>query len=697
MTTVVLLGLLLATPIVAFVLWLMRKLREQQRRQRATGFGEGEDHAPRPHGTGEARRGISLRAAARETEQPNVRIDDEPVKAVPSKAPPTRGAVGPEDSADVPAGGRGSETAVGRSGLATVSQLEDAVVPCEEESDGQAGTSEHGATSAPDTATQADESLSEEVGEADQKNGMQDEEACGRVIVGTQRVALHPDQPRHAERSREAGSEEDEVRAGANGERAAAPAPSPDRDDQEEPVVSGTLVPDTPRKYGGLVRKPPQPRNTGTPSPESGPWRVERSLPIEVRLHVERDGFCAVSLIARRSPGMAEQVTVTGPGGSLDLVQIQDDWYQDIVPVDIARVLREGTVWTVGDDYGPSRWSLSGRQLYVLAAGTALAGWVSQPSLQLGRQHVVLCTEGLRRTVEEALQAAGAAPDAVLDSSRGAPSGWVVLTGVVPARAVKPAAAADILNALRPIPEIDISLEGGIRLEYATWLAGFPPAIRVYGDPDHTSEVLIDGQVAEAGADGIYRAAGWDTEGTHTAWCRATSKSYSLTPFTASWSLWDAHSFPVASGSAQRLSVCGPLVHDPSGGANAYTLQVPDTHPVVLGAAPGEFRLAVRGSAVRGAPCLVSVAFGPVWALPHAPLRSSGGTRILLVGQLMQPTAPAVKIRELSRRAAVQRWCQLILDASRKGLLTEPGGESVRALWLAYKDLARRIWRARRR
>ena len=64
----------------------------------------------------------------------------------------------------------------------------------------------------------------------------------------------------------------------------------------------------------------------------------------------------------------------------------------------------------------------------------------------------------------------------------------------VPQRPVPLSSDADILNVLRPVPEIEIALEGGIRLAYNSWLLGHPPAIRIYGAPEHTESVLIDGK-----------------------------------------------------------------------------------------------------------------------------------------------------------------------------------------------------------
>lgn len=456
------------------------------------------------------------------------------------------------------------------------------------------------------------------------------------------------------------------------------------------------------RKYQGLARRPPRLKEDDRPkSPVAVADRAgrERVLSIEVRLRFDKGGFCIVSLIASRASGLPEDITVAAARGVFDLCAMQDEWYQDIIPEDITRLLREGTGWTYEGATGTWKWLLSGRDLYVLGERTGLTWWVSQPCLQLGRKHVVLCTERLRLEAEEALRATGVDSAVALDASLGAPDGWVVFRDVIPTRPVSRSSEADILNALRPQPEVEISLEGGIRLEDATWLEGCPPLVRVYGDSAHTTEVLIDGRQATRCEDGAYRVPGSDAAGTHTVWCEGTSRSYSVVPFAGSWEPWDAYSFSVASGSNRRLAVCGPLTREISTNQLGWipAIELPETHTVVLGAAPGEYTLATRASDIRGSPFLASPSFRPVWALPSNPLHCTKTmTRILLVGEAVEPAIPPAIRTPMGRRPVFDAWCRLILDAGRKGLATEPDTERVRTLWSLYKRAARRIWRSRK-
>lgn len=459
-------------------------------------------------------------------------------------------------------------------------------------------------------------------------------------------------------------------------------------------------IPPRPRKYRGLTRTAPQPQDGKTqPSPAAS---RDRALPIEVRLRFDRDGFCRVSLIARRTAALPEDMSVATRSGELDLRAMQDEWYQDIVLDDLSRVLHDGAVWTALGANERSSWSLSGRDLFVLAAGTDISGFVSQACLDLGREHAVLCEETLKERVEEAIHATGSDASSVLDESFGAPSGWLVFRHVVPQEPVPPLAKKDVFNALRPLPKIRVSLEGGIRLEYTNWLEGHPPQIRVYGDPQHTADVRIDGNEATCCDDGAYQAPSWDAVGSHSVWCAGTSKSYSVVPFEAFWNLWDAYAFPIASSVERSLTICGPIVRAAlatEAHGTEFSISVPETNPVLLGSEPGQHSIAVRVSALRRTPRIASPHFRPIWALPRDPLHcDKENVRILFVGgpNLAESRRDATRNQFFRGSPDIEGWGRLILDASRKGMSLEPDTGAVRALWLSYKRLARRIWRAQR-
>ena len=452
----------------------------------------------------------------------------------------------------------------------------------------------------------------------------------------------------------------------------------------------------TPKQYKGVRSRPPGPGNDsrGERRPTNDTER-EQSLPIIVRLRFVRGGSCAVSLIPGRSPGAPEYVRVAADSGTLDLRAMQDDWYEDVTPEDVGQVLRAGVIWNQEGEIGI--WTLSGRDLYVLGDRSDLSGWMSQPRLKLGRQHVILCTEQLSPAVDEALIEAGVENAEVLDASFGSPDGWVVIRDVVPVRPVSPSAEADILNALRPLPDLEICLEDGLWIRNAEWLEGFPPLIRVYGSVGESPEVQIDGCNASRGEDGAYRAPAWDAIGRHRVWCDGISKSYSVVPMEGSWKSWDAHAFPVGYRGDRHVSICGPAVGGTFAGHVdlATAVPVPESNTVILGATPGECAVALRASETHGMPCIASPSFRPVWALPPAPLLCrKRSNRILFLGDGMEAAAERSRHADSRTREAVETWAKLILDSSRKGLEIEPDSDRVRTLWRNHQRTARRIWRS---
>ena len=342
-------------------------------------------------------------------------------------------------------------------------------------------------------------------------------------------------------------------------------------------------------------RQPSQPRNhvnsQGEPSPFVQPARVA------VRILFQRGGHCAVSLLASRRAGLPEQLTVSSGAGEVELSELQENWYEAEVVGSLGDLLHTGFVWT--DRETDQEWVLSGRKVFVLASGTEHRGFVSCPRLAVGREHLVLCAAAQLAAVEEGLRRAGCSGWTQLGEDDGVPGGWRLLTAVRPQGPVPLSNDNHILNVLRPLPDIEISLEGGIRLTSNQWLLGYPPEIRIYGDPAHTGEVLIDGEEAVRLEQGGYKIPGWDTEGEHRVWCGNTSKSYSLTRGKSSWEFWRAHSFslPGTKRKGEALALCGSVVWSSTSESlpdQRRAIQVPPSNPVLLGARPGEVYFAYR-------------------------------------------------------------------------------------------------------
>jgi hypothetical protein len=432
-------------------------------------------------------------------------------------------------------------------------------------------------------------------------------------------------------------------------------------------------------------RPPPQCQPRRPSAPGASEERRPRSpsvLEIRVRLMLDRYGFCRISLLPERRQDMDEEITVKTGALRLSLAA-QEDWYSDIEFDDVGERLRQGVRLT-GLLSGGWRveWQLSsGRDIYVLAGHPSASGFVSVPRLALGRTHAVLCANGVLEQAEAILKHAGCKGYTKLDASHGVPDGWAGLRGVLPETALALDPGTDPFYALKPAPDIEISLEGGLLFHDAAWLAGYPPQISVTGEMAAALRVLIDGKEAHA-TDGCYTAAGFDAPGQHLVECEGLSRShsYSIEEPAESWEQWEAYAFSGA-------SVCGPLVALRPEARGNRIFNVPMSNPLLLGAEPGQvFRCSHRNVANWQG----FVPFEVVWALPAQPLICDKKTsRILCFSSA--PVAPA-------KRNAMPPlgWCSAILDASRKGLRIEGDSPGCAAQWVEYKKAARNIWRGRR-
>jgi hypothetical protein len=423
------------------------------------------------------------------------------------------------------------------------------------------------------------------------------------------------------------------------------------------------------------------------------------ALPVELRVLFERGDSLRITLLPRRNPGLPDELTVWAPSGSVDLVALQEDWYQDVAPPNLSALLLEGVLWR--DEATGQEWLLSGREIFVLTAGTAHRGLVSCPRLVLGREHAVLCTTTRLTASERVLREAGCEGWTTLDESDGAPDGWALLRDVLPRRPVPWTDNSDILNVLRPLPQVEIALEGGICLGYASWLAEHPPSIRIYGDSDHAGAVKIDGHTAIASPDGRYTAPGWDSVGPHEVWRNGATRTYSLVRREPPSQSWVAFSFPTPGARGGRIAICGPLVRaftdpqaDSEDAATSEIIQVPPTNPVLLGSVPGQVVVVQPRLDIRGAQCIVSSPFAPVWAIPAQPLDcDKHENRVRLVGEPLPPVKGSGEVTARISRPSIVRWSSAIRDAGRKGLAVEPADPAVAELWRRYRRYARDLWR----
>jgi hypothetical protein len=437
-------------------------------------------------------------------------------------------------------------------------------------------------------------------------------------------------------------------------------------------------------RYRPPVQKPPRSRDKQVEKPESNRAAAAEAVSsIRVRLTFDRLGFCTFSLLPERTSGLDDEVLVSRGGRETRLLG-QEVWYEDLPFSEAGAELRTG-IELRGKlaDGRRGRWLLTGRDLYVLASHPSATGFVSTDRLALGRAHIVLCVTEIIETVEAILNEAGCSGYTKIDETYGVPSGWVALRHVSPTEAIPLDPGIDDFYAIKPAPDIEIELEGGLRLRNSVWIAGYPPRIKLLGECNVPVKVLIDGKEGQGCADRSFAADGFDLIGDHFVYCEglSCSASYSIEEPLESWEPWAAHCY----GGGE---ICGPLVQESPENAERRIVTVPMSNPVLLGASPGMIFYCSRRSAARWkgyAP------FDPVWALPAHPLTSNKNeARIIQLADI-----PVISVHGRYANAALN-WSNAILDASRKGLRIANESIQSKESWSTYKKVARSIWRATR-
>jgi hypothetical protein len=465
----------------------------------------------------------------------------------------------------------------------------------------------------------------------------------------------------------------------------ATPEPTVSLEEAEPPLevaeksieIGGDIAPS---RYRPPSQRKQRPSTTRTMN-SAHTVRSESTPEIRVRLTLDRFGFCKIGLLPERTQDLDDEVTVKAGAMRLELVA-QEDWYSDLDFKDIGERLQHGFRLTgLLADRRRMQWQLKGRDLYVLAGHPSASGFVSVSRLALGRSHVLLCLNGLLEQIEAILEEAGCRGYTKLDESHGVPPGWAALRNVWPSTAIPLDAGSDPFYAIKPPPEIEIGLEGGVRLHDSAWLVGYPPKITLLGQTTGSEKLLIDGKEALKAEFG-FALDGYDLPGPHFVQCEglSCSRSYSIEEPGEFWQRWPAYGF----GNAD---ICGPLVQFRSEAKRSRIFTVPMSNPLLLGSEPGQiFRCSHRGVAYwKG-----FVPFDVVWALPAQPLICDKKT-----ARILQFSNAPLALPECNAWPPLG-WCNAILDASRKGLRIDNASPDSTAQWIEYKKAARDIWKGRR-
>jgi hypothetical protein len=404
----------------------------------------------------------------------------------------------------------------------------------------------------------------------------------------------------------------------------------------------------------------------------------------------ERSGHFRIGLLPQRDADFPEEI-VLGQGDNKYIVSaVHDNWYEDVFPENLSDLLSVGIAWEgCYESEVLGYWSLSGRDIYVLAKGSDLNGSVQTTRLKIGRNHVVLCRNLLFPEVEPILHRTGCENFTTMTDPYGALAGWTVIRDVVPTNVLRIDNGPEILSILQPEPELEIEFQGGIYLQQSTWLRGFPPYIRVSGTIGPEIEVFIDGNKAIVGADSSFWSQEYDTVGEHRVSIPAgnISRTYRIYESNESWAPWDAHSL-------SHIHICGPLLLSWDTEDTPRIVVVPSCNSLILGAKPGDIAWC---SLIPGSKQVSCVTFHPVWALPRDVFRCEKKTTNILL--LDARSLTQVQRYQFTGKDAgrILAWSAAILNASRKGLSVESSDEHAVVLWREYRKYARSLWKRLKR
>lgn len=430
----------------------------------------------------------------------------------------------------------------------------------------------------------------------------------------------------------------------------------------------------------------------------------DRAAAISVRLRFEKGGYSKVSLLARRSPDYPAQLDVEGTGNPGRLFALQDNWFQDFISPGAGELLLRGAEWVAHlPGKQKARWTLSGREIYVLGKHEELNGYVSTNRLVIGEQHVVLCTEDRIQDVRSAIDLAGGSLADPL-RGKGLPDGWAAFSNVVPTKPVAASSTGEILDALRPAPEVELAFVGGIRIGRQLWLEHYPPRIRLRGDRASAGVVRIDGIEAAVDSSGSYVADAWEALGDHTVSWAAGTRTYTISRGAEEWAPWNAYVWPSTEDeqkvAAFRPALCGALVRPPPAAMpGSQPVLVPASNSLLLGRNAGEVAFCRERSDLGAAPSIGFPSFEPVWAVPQDALRSDKRSmHVLRIGKGAQAPVFTTHHQSMTSRGATRQlaiWRDAILNAGRKGLTTEPSDVEAKVLWREYQAAAKALRRKR--
>ena len=454
-----------------------------------------------------------------------------------------------------------------------------------------------------------------------------------------------------------------------------APA-SLDRPIDIEPLIHVQIpVPNyqAPRLKGRSVRKVSKatPRNLRKEQPQG--------LPLIIKGRIEK-GFWTFVLLASRPTGSPSEVEVRYGSRSVEMVEVGDDWYE-VLYDDISSWFH-GLV-LVSEKAGTNniQWTLTKRAIHILAPNNEVGSWTSTTRLVLGRKHLVACENEYVERVLAVLKDGGCDAVEVLDNNLGAPQGWTLLFPVTPSKSVLAVTGEDQMNTLRPLPSVEISLEGGIRLWNSTWMQDYPPTIWIRGDLPPGESVYVDETLSSISNEGAVMATSLNEVGEHHISIGGRQSShYSIVRPHVSADVWASFEF-------RRGSICGGFVNFDRN-IFSFLVTIPSVTPLLIGAEPGQIHLCPWQP---GKTWTTLSPFEPVWAVPTNPLRCNKEHNKIIPLNLKSPGQ--LSEGRLKRTGSLFNWIQAIRNTSKKRLSIEGETPDAARLWRDYNVAARTLRR----
>ncbi|MBR1217496.1 hypothetical protein JQ557_05830 [Bradyrhizobium sp. U87765 SZCCT0131] len=416
---------------------------------------------------------------------------------------------------------------------------------------------------------------------------------------------------------------------------------------------------------------------------EAGPRRERRATSrlrqAEAKLRLMVDPIrkrIALAAILQRPEGFPDLIRIGGE----DVQNFDDSRYDDL-DLDWTTGLLDGEI-RFSDETQKLEWVRSARPFHLFTGAPGEPDLISVSAAPLGTRCTIVCRERHAADIEATATEAGSSAPARLSGFEGLPSGWTVLDGYVPVRAL--VSPPEWLKPLDPGAEMAIALDGGFEIKTAVYAEGEPPLIRIDGMPSNC-KVFIDGSPAQIRADRSWSAPGWDKPGAHLVdIVPGKTLTYHIMPDPAlrdGWERWTAHTSlaPALSGAA---AICGAMVYSPDGRTVLATEAASSV--TALGARHEIKMLPVRQDAPAA---IAALSFEPLFAV-----LSSGGrreqSRILV---LDFPQAAS----ERQPKKLDARWAFIVRDMAARRVQVRPETPAAKAAWRSATQEARRRKRAR--